>query len=159
MFCTQELLEIISNRLARNAVEDFQTVSTTIFSRLQSELETQVSLHVSGEVKFLLNMFDTNKKGEQEISNELQKMVSEINVQQLFEIQKDKFEQIIASKNYNELLVMYNRKTLASQASEALGLAKKSLPETVVRLARGECKESIKNALKPYFGNFQQYVN
>ncbi len=159
LFCTQELLEIISNRLARNAVEDFQTVSTTIFNRLHSELETQVSLHVSGEVKFLLNMFDTNKKGEQEISNELQKMVSEINVQQLFEIQKDKFEQIIANKNYNELLVMYNRKTLASQASEALGLAKKSLPETVVRLARGECKESIKNALKPYFGNFQQFIN
>ena len=86
-------------------------------------------------------------------------MVSEINVQQLYGIQKDKFEQIIASKNYNELLAIYNRKTLASQASEALGLAKKSLPETVVRLARGDCKESIKNSLKPYFGNFQQYIN
>lgn len=159
LFCTQELLEIISNRLARNAEEDFQTVSTTIFSRLQSELDTQVSLHVSGEVKFLLNMFDTNKKGEQEISNELQRMVSEINVQQLYGIQKDKFEQIIASKNYNELLAIYNRKTLASQASEALGLAKKSLPETVVRLARGDCKESIKNSLKPYFGNFQQFIS
>lgn len=159
LFCTQELLEIISNRLARNAEEDFQTVSTAIFHKLQNELETQVSLHVSGEVKFLLNMFDTNKKGEQEISNELQRMVSEINVQQLYGIQKDKFEQIIASKNYNELLAIYNRKTLASQASEALGLAKKSLPETVVRLARGDCKESIKNSLKPYFGNFQQYIN
>lgn len=159
LFCTQELLEIISNRLARNAEKDFQTVSTTIFSRLQSELDTQVSLHVSGEVKFLLNMFDTNKKGEQEISNELQRMVSEINVQQLYGIQKDKFEQIIASKNYNELLAIYNRKTLASQASEALGLAKKSLPETVVRLARGDCKESIKKSLKPYFGNFQQFIS
>lgn len=159
LFCTQELLEIISNRLARNAEEDFQTVSTTIFSRLQSELETQISLHVSGEVKFLLNMFDTNKRGEQEISNELQRMVSKIDVQQLFEIQKDKFDQIITSKNYNELLAIYNRKTLASQASEALGLAKKSLPETVVRLARSDCKESIKNSLKPYFGNFQQFIN
>lgn len=159
LFCTKEILEIISNRLERNANDDFQNVSTTIFNRLQSELETQVSLHVSGEVKFLLNMFDANKKGAEEISNELQRMVSEINVQQLFLTQKDRFEQIIADKNYNELLAIYNRKTLASQASEALGLAKKTLPETVVRFARGNCKESIKDALKPYFGNFQQYIN
>lgn len=159
LFCTKEILEIISNRLARNVEEDYQTVSTTIFSRLQNEFEAQVSLHVSGEVKFLLNMFDTNKKGEQEISNELQRMVSGINVQQLFAMQKDKFEQIIANTNYDELLAVYNRKSLASQASEALGLAKKSLPETVVRLARGECKTSIKNALKPYFGNFQQFIS
>ena len=109
--------------------------------------------------RFLLNMFDANKKGAEEISNELQRMVSEINVQQLFLTQKDRFEQIIADKNYNELLAIYNRKTLASQASEALGLAKKTLPETVVRFARGNCKESIKDALKPYFGNFQQFIN
>lgn len=159
LFCTQEVLKIISDRLARNSVDDFQVVSNTIFERLQDEFETQISLHVSGEVKFLLNMFDTNKKGEQDISNELQRMISAIDVQRLFAIQKERFEQIILHKNYNELLAIYNRKSLASQASEALGLAKKSLPETVVRLARGECKDSIKNALKPYFGNFQQFLS
>ncbi len=159
LFCTKEILEIVSDRLARNSQEDFQTVSDTIFNRLQSELDTQVSLHASSEIKFLLNMFDIGKKGKQEISNELLRLVQAINVDDLYDSFNQKISQIIAEKNYEDLLAIYNRKSLASQASESLGLAKKTLPETVVRLARGECKESIKNALKPYFGNFQQLIN
>ncbi|EHU2954177.1 DUF4435 domain-containing protein [Acinetobacter baumannii] len=159
LFCTKEILEIVSDRLARNPEDDFQTVSDTIFNRLHSELDTQVSLHASSEIKFLLNMFDTNKKGKQEISNELLRLVQTINVDVLYNSFNQKFSQIIAEKNYEDLLAIYNRKSLASQASESLGLAKKTLPETVVRLARAECKESIKNALKPYFGNFQQFIN
>ncbi|ADY83587.1 hypothetical protein BDGL_003001 [Acinetobacter pittii PHEA-2] len=159
LFCTKEILEIVSDRLARNSQEDFQTVSDTIFNRLQSELDTQVSLHASSEIKFLLNMFDTGKKGKQEISNELLRLVQAINVDDLYDSFNQKISQIIAEKNYEDLLAIYNRKSLASQASESLGLAKKTLPETVVRLARGECKESIKNALKPYFGNFQLLIN
>lgn len=159
LFCTKEILEIVSDRLARNSQEDFQTISDTIFNRLQSELDTQVSLHASSEIKFLLNMFDIGKKGKQEISNELLRLVQAINVDDLYDSFNQKISQIIAEKNYEDLLAIYNRKSLASQASESLGLAKKTLPETVVRLARGECKESIKNALKPYFGNFQQLIN
>ncbi|WP_372374039.1 hypothetical protein ACDI10_07480, partial [Vreelandella venusta] len=53
---------------------------------------------------------------------------------------------------------LFNRKSLSSQVSAALGLASGSLPETVVRLAKGDCKAHITNALKPYFGNFQQYM-
>lgn len=159
LFCTKEILEIVSDRLARNSQEDFQTVSDTIFNRLQSELDTQVSLHASSEIKFLLNMFDIGKKGKQEISNELLRLVQAINVDDLYDSFNQKISQIIAEKNYEDLLAIYNRKSLAFQASESLGLAKKTLPETVVRLARGECKESIKNALKPYFGNFQQLIN
>ncbi|EEY75949.1 hypothetical protein HMPREF0012_03335 [Acinetobacter calcoaceticus RUH2202] len=159
LFCTKEILEIVSDRLARNPQDDFQTVSDTIFNRLHSELDTQVSLHASSEIKFLLNIFDISKKGKQEISNELLRLAQTINVDDLYNYFNQKFSEIIAEKNYKGLLAIYNRKSLASQASESLGLAKKTLPETVVRLARGECKESIKNALKPYFGNFQQFIN
>ncbi|MFI8146684.1 DUF4435 domain-containing protein [Acinetobacter sp. ABJ_C5_2] len=159
LFCTKEILEIVSKRLERNAQDDFQTVSNTIFKKLESELDTQVSLHANSEIKFLLNMFDTSKKGKQEINNELLRLVQTINVDNLYNSFNQKFSQIIAEKNYEDLLAIYNRKSLASQASESLGLAKKTLPETVVRLARGECKESIKSALKPYFGNFQQFIN
>lgn len=159
LFCTPEILKIISSKLERDIEQDFQTVSVAIFNRLRSELETQISLHVSGEIKFLLNMFDANKKGEQDINQELQRLCSSIDISGLYASTKQKFEQVLADNNYTELLAIYNRKSLASQASEALGLAKKSLPETVVRFARGTNKDEIKNALKPYFGGFSQFIN
>ncbi len=64
----------------------------------------------------------------------------------------------LENKNYRQLLVLYNRKSLSNQISHSMGLSNGGLPEVVVRLAKGECRETIKNALKPYFGSFQQHM-
>lgn len=158
LFCTQEVLEIISERLARDPVTDFQTVSTTIFSRLQNELDGQVSLRVSSEVKFQLNMFDASQKGSAAINSALQDLVANIDVNQIYSDTHTLYSNVIQNSDYRKLLAIFNRKSLSSQVSNSLGLANGTLPETVVRLAKSDCKESIGNALKPYFGNFQQHM-
>ncbi|MGF1887203.1 DUF4435 domain-containing protein [Photobacterium profundum] len=158
LFCTEEVLKIVSERLARDQSADFLTVSNTIFGRLQSELDTQVSLHVSSEVKFKLNVFDVKQKGAANINTALQNLVTSIDVNQIYSETNQRFINVLESKDYKQLLALYNRKSLCTQASTSLGLSNGSLPETVVRLIKGECKESIVTALKPYFGNFQQYM-
>ena len=158
LFCTKEILEIVSNRLARDPTDDFQAVSNTVFARLQDELDNQVSLRVSSEIKFQLNMFSDTQKGEQAIDTALQALVVGIDVNKIYSDTNAIFVNVLLTKNYSELLALFNRKTLSSQVSNALGLANGSLPETVVRLAKGDCKKDITLALKPYFGNFQQYM-
>lgn len=158
LFCTKEVLAIVSSRLARDPDADFQTVSNTIFGRLQGELDHQVSLRVSSEVKFLLNKFDATIKGSANINNALQILVSNIDVNQIYTDINALYSSVLQNNDYEQLLALYNRKSLSSQVSNSLGLANGSLPETVVRLVRGDCKESITNAMKPYFGNFQQYM-
>lgn len=158
LFCTKEVLEIVSNRLARDPAADFNTVSNTIFNRLQGELDHQVSLRVSSEVKFQLNMFDTSQTGAININNALQSLAASIDVNQIYTDTNTLYSNVLTNKDYEQLLALYNRKSLSSQVSNSLGLANGSLPETVVRLVRGDCKESIVNALKPYFGNFQQHM-
>lgn len=158
LFCVKEVLEIVSNRLARDPVADFQSVSETVFSRLRGELDTQVSLRASSEIKFQLNMFNDSQKGIQAISEVLQSLVASIDVNKIYSDSNKLYVDVLENKDYDELLALFNRKTLSSQISPALGLTNGSLPETVVRLAKGDCKESIRNALKPYFGNFQQHM-
>lgn len=158
LFCTQEVLKIVSNRLARDPEADFQAVSKTVFSRLQGELDTQVSLRASSEIKFQLNMFNDGQKGAEAIDAALQSLVTQIDVEKIYSDANELYVNVLETKNYDELLALFNRKSLSSQVSTALGLANGSLPETVVRLAKGDCKEDIIHALKPYFGNFQQYM-
>jgi len=158
LFCTKEILEIVSIRLARDPAADFQIVSTTIFNKLQAELDTQVSLRVSSEVKFQLNMFDESKKGANDINTALQNLTESIDVNRIYLDTNTLYSDVLQKKEYKKLLAIYNRKSLASQVSNSLGLANGSLPETVVRLLKGDCKEQITNSLKPYFGNFQQYM-
>jgi hypothetical protein len=158
LFCVKEVLEIVSNRLSRDAASDFKEVSRTLFSRLNGELEAQVSLRVSNEIKFQLNMFDDRKKGLQDLTGELHSLVGRIDVSRIYTDIHGLYSGVISSNDFDALLSLYNRKSLSSQVSTILGLASGSLPETVVRLAKGECKEEIKNALKPYFGSFQQFI-
>ena len=158
LFCTKEVLEIVSQRLARDPAADFQTVSSTIFGRLQAELDGQVSLRVSSEVKFQLNMFDASQKGAAAIDTALQGLMTSINVNQIYSDTHALYSNVIQNNNYQQLLGLYNRKSLSSQASNSLGLANGTLPETVVRFMKSDCKESLTNALKPYFGSFQQHM-
>ena len=103
-------------------------------------------------------MFDANQKGANNINTALHSLIANIDVTQIYSDTHALYSGVVQNKDYEQLLALYNRKTLSSQVSNSLGLANGSLPETVVRLVRGDCKEIITNALKPYFGNFQQHM-
>ena len=126
LFCTKEILNIVSNRLGRNAEEDFQTVSDKLFKGLQDELETQVSLRVSSEIKFKLNNFDDKTKGKDNLLFQFQLLTNSINIETLYDSVLVDFEEVLSTKNYEKLLALYNRKTLCTQISGSLGLAKNS---------------------------------
>lgn len=158
LFCTEEVIKIASTRLARDPVADFNRVSDEIFRRLQAEIDNQVSLHVASEIKFRLNKFDQNAKGKDALSDALSSLANDINVGQLYAEFLNTFTNIIASRDYEKLLSMYNRKSLATQVSGALGLKSGELPELILRLARGDCQNDIRAALKRYFGSFGAHM-
>jgi ABC-type lipoprotein export system ATPase subunit len=158
LFCVEEVLQIVSKRLARDVVADFQAVSNAIFLRLQGELETQVSLRVASEIKFRLNLFDEKQKGATALMSALQSLTGGIDVGGIYSQTLAEFNAVIAAKNFESLLSLYNRKSLSAQAGGALGLANGALPELVVRLAKGDCRVEITNAMKKYFGNFVQHM-
>lgn len=158
LFCTKEILKIVSSRLARDPDQDFANVANTVFTRLQSELEMQVSLRVASEIKFQLNNFDERAKGVLELNSALQSLAGRIDVNAIYTTISGEFNSIISARDYDSLLCIYNRKSLSAQISGALGLTNGGLPELVVRLARGECRDEITNAVKLYFGNFAQHL-
>lgn len=158
LFCTKEVLKIVSDKLERDSEADFQEISDIAFSRLEGELESQVSLRASSEIRFMLNMFDMNQRGVCGIGNELQSLIEAIDVDAIYSEVERQYNDVLENRDYGELLALYNRKTLSSQVSSSLGLANGSLPETIIRLAKGACKDSIRDALRPYFGNFSQYI-
>ncbi|MCP9800915.1 DUF4435 domain-containing protein [Synechococcus sp. RedBA-s] len=158
LFCVREVLAVVSNRLARDVNADFQTVSEAIFNRLQAELEAQVSLRAVSEIKFQLNMLDEKQKGPVALKAALQSLANGIDVDAIYSQALTAFNQVISAKDFEGLLALYNRKSLSSQASGALGLANGGLPELVVRLAKGDHCNEISDALRKYFGNFAAHI-
>lgn len=154
LFCVPEVLEVVSSQLARDPSEDFNNVSKFIFSKMQSELETQISLRAAAEIKHKLNLFDEKAKGEAGLDSALSSLVENIDVNSIYNESRTLLETIVENKDYLELLRVYNRKSMSSQISKHLGLTGGSLAELVVRLACGQKAEEISQAIRPYFGNF-----
>jgi hypothetical protein len=159
LFCTEEVLNIVSTRLARCSATDFQTVVNHVFKQLRSELDTQVSLRVVAEINFMLNCFDASAKGVAGLSAALQQLSQGIDVPALYAKFDAQFSAVLSTNDYKALLGLYNRKSLPSQISSALGLKSGELVELVVRLARSDERAAVAAAIKPYLGSFAAMVS
>jgi len=159
LFCTQEILEIVSARLARDAAADFNQAVTQVFKQLKSEIDTQLSLRVIAEIKFKLNCFDASARGVPALSTALQKLTQDINIPALYAQFDGELQTLINAADYRGLLRFYNRKALPNQIGNALGLKPGELVELVVRLARTDARYSIAAAIKPYLGAFAPLIN
>lgn len=156
LFCTQEVLKLISNRLGRNPDEDFSKASKFIIEELKREIDTQASIMASEEIKFRLSNFDTKPKAAEEIKSNLSSLLQNIDSDQIYNQAKKSLQDVIDSNDYNKLLGLYNRKSLASRIGPIFGLGKNELSELIVRLANSGLRSEIKEALKPYFGGFSE---
>ena len=154
LFCTKEILEIISRRLARDPVVDIDIVEKFVFKKLKQEIDTQISLRVAAEIKFLLNLFNDKAKGESALCAAIHDTIQNIDVTTLYTKFSDDFNRVISGNDYAGLLAIYNRKSMASQICGALGLKDGELTELVIRLAGTESAIDIRAALRPYLGNF-----
>lgn len=158
LFCTQEVLEVVIARMARDTITDFNKVVTQIFKQLRTELDTQVSLRVIAEVKFKLNCFDASARGVPALSSALQQLTQDIDISALYAQFDGEFQAVISATDYRGLLRLYNRKSLPNQIGNALGLKAGELVEFVVRLTRTDARMAVVAAIKPYLGAFAPLV-
>lgn len=158
LFCVPEMIEIVSVRLGRNPDEDSDAVASFVINKLQLELKKQVSLHVASEIKFQLNCFNDKATGKDNLEIALSSLTNDIKVARIYSEKEALFTEAIESSDYLKLLKIYNRKSLASQISGIIGLQKDELARTVLRFANSESREEVKQALKPYFGDFAEKI-
>ncbi|QGY59886.1 DUF4435 domain-containing protein [Pantoea agglomerans] len=158
LFCAPEVLNLVSERLARNPDEDLQSVKDYVLRAISSELENQISLRVVGEVKFKLNCFDEKAKGINGIRAALNLLAEGINVEELYSESLSLFKKVVDERDYLLALKLYNRKSLSSQVSRHLGLANGQLAQLVIRMVNTDSGESMIRALRPYFGEFSSKI-
>lgn len=158
LFCVPEIIKVVSQRLARDPDADCQASAEFVLKKISSELENQISLRVANEIKFRLNCFDEKAKGRGALRDSLTSLCESIDVSSLYAESEALFNQAVTENDYLLALRIYNRKSLARQLSNHLGLAHGELAEFVVRLANSEEKLEIKNALKGYFGDFSEKI-
>lgn len=151
IFLVPEIIKIVAEHLGFNYQEKQQKINNWIIQELNRELFNQIKEHLVSEIKYKLDICPINKK-EENISNFLKSYVDNLDINQIENEIKNKFNNAIESKNYLEIIKLYNRKSICKRIGFIFDLGEKDdeYSKLVLRLAKGTKSEEIKQALTQY---------
>ena len=150
LLCVPEVIKIVASHLGLPPKEILDAVQKFILSNLNSELENQISLHATLGLKYRLSLFEKKGTGKDALKQALSNLVGEINVDDVYDISSNLFNNILAEADYEKALMFYNRKSLASRISKLFGLREGQYGELILRLIKTEMKTEIVDALSLY---------
>ena len=128
-----------------------------MFEAFQQEYDNQLCSICEREIQHnLKNYQKTNRNTQQDLKEQLDSLVSKINIAELYSTTKNKLDNIIHNKDYDSLLRIFNRKNIHKRISKQLGLSsteEDNYAQLVLRLLNTDKKESIISIMSGFTPN------
>lgn len=150
LYLIEEIQRIIAEHLALQDVDKIlECVKDFLFNEFLKEKDAQVASICEREVQFRLRCYSKKGNDVGSLKSELERLVSDINIDEIYTATIKKVDEILSSGNLNELLRIYNRKSLSKRISKSFMLNGDYTP-LVLRLLKTDKKKRIVDALKKY---------
>ncbi len=150
IFCVESALRVVAEHLTQDPNQVVEKVAQYIRSALASELELQTSSMAERRIQYLLGAFSKSSNDKQGLTSGLGVTLGRIDVDVIYGECKSEFDKAIASNSLDELLRVYNRKSLPARISGILGLANGEYKTLLVRLMKGPKRQAVTTALQKY---------
>lgn len=150
IFCVESAVRVVAEHLTLDQNQAVDKVTQYIRSALASELELQISSMAERRIQYLLNAFSKSSNDKPGLTNGLNITLGRIDVDVIYNECKHEFDNAIASNSLDELLRVYNRKSLPARISGILGLANGEYKKLLVRLMKGPKRQAVVAALQIY---------
>ncbi|MBW4575278.1 MAG: DUF4435 domain-containing protein [Aphanothece sp. CMT-3BRIN-NPC111] len=150
LFCVEPILRIIAEQLELNPDQKVNEVIDFLIDSMSAEFGVQVSSKAEKIVEYKLGAFSKEGNNEQGLSDGLATTLGRINISQIYMETKTKFQDTLEARNLNELLLIYNRKSLTNRISGIFGLGNGQYDKLLVRLFKGSRKEELVDAMRQY---------
>ena len=149
LFLIEPLIKFAAERIGGKPDEIFTKVSDFLFDKLQKEKQEIINAICVKEIRHRLSRFSSDGQHVDKIEEDLNKMVSYIDINAIYSQAESNITDIIARKDYKSLIKLYNNKGLCGQVGGIIGF-KKPYPQIILDLLKGENREKIVTALKEY---------
>ena len=152
LFLTEELLKVINNNILEfNDNSRIERIKKYIIEeRFAKEINKQICEAIVSELKFKLNTASISKVNEEKAKKTLDKAFKEISYDNIKTKQTEKFNKILDSHVYKDILKVFNCKSLSMSIGHFLGINDKEYQNFILRKIRGEKANDIINAIIPY---------
>ncbi|MGY3966459.1 DUF4435 domain-containing protein [Aeromonas enteropelogenes] len=150
LFCIEPLLRIVASHLRLNEEEIVQQVKNFFINALNSEINVQISSKAERRIQYLLGAYSKTENTIQGLENGLANTLSRIDINSIFQDSRRVFERAINSRNLDEILLHYNRKSLHNRISGIFELSNGGYEKLFIRLLKSEKQGEILQALRRY---------
>jgi hypothetical protein len=147
IFCVESVIRIVADHLEKDPDLVVSEVTKCVNYALNSELELQISSMAEKRIQYLLGAFSKTSNDKLGLSEGMAATWERIDIEVIYTKCKNAFDKAIASNSLDELLRVYNRKSLPSRISGILGLKPPEYKKLLVRLMKGPKRQSIVSAL------------
>lgn len=151
LYLLPEIQRIVAERLALdNVTAKLEEVKDFLFNEFEKERDVQITAMCEREVQYRLNRFQKEGIGHDAFRTHYETFVKSIDIDKLYKVIEGRADKVIAEKNIEELLKIYNRKSLHQRVSRIFNLSNNEYPQLVLRLLKTDKKDTIVNALRKH---------
>ena len=151
LFLTEELLKVINNILEFNDNSQIERIKKYIIEeRFAKEINKQICEAIVSELKFKLNTASISKVNEEKAKETLDEAFKEISYDNIKTKQTEKFNKILDSHVYKDILKVFNCKSLSMSIGHFFDIDNKTYKDFIIRQIKGKNAKNIINAITPY---------
>ncbi len=150
IFCVEGVVRIVADHLGLNPDDSVRKIYQFVSAALTNELELQISSMAERRIQHLLGAFSKSSNELSGLVNGLNATLGRIDVDRIYAECKSEFDLAISSNRLDELLRVYNRKSLPARISSQLGLVSGEYNKLLVRLLKSPKKQDLVLALQHY---------
>ena len=149
LFLTEELLCVVNKIMEFDNNSRIENIKKYIIEeRFAQTINKQICEAIVSELKFELNTASISKVNE--AKETLDKAFKEISYDNIKIKQTEKFNKILDSHIYKDILKVFNCKSLSKSIGHFLGIDNKEYQNFILRQIKGKSANDIINAIIPY---------
>lgn len=154
LFLTEELLQVVNRIMEFPDNSRIENVKKYIIEeRFREEINKQICEAVVSELKYRLSVANISKRNEEKAKETLNKLFEEIDYDTIKTEQMTKFERVLETQTYKDVLRVFNCKSLSTSIGHFFKLDNKDYRDFIVRQIKGKRASDIIDAIIPYLPN------
>ena len=150
LYLLSDIQKIVAEHLALNVENVLTSVKDFLFSEFEKEKDLQITSICEREIQYKLSRFQKDGDGIEALKSQYESYVKSIDIDKMYKSVEEKVNKIVADQDLDNLLMVYNRKSLHERVSGSFNLSKNEYPKLVLRLLKTDKKGIIVNALKKH---------
>ena len=152
LFLVEELIRLMAKQFGEDESEAFDEVKTFVIdTKFKGLFNRQICQSVVAEIKYRLSTIEIDNKNEDNAKNSLNAGLNSINYDAIKGEKTVLFENAKNTRDYKEVLKVFNEKGIAAEVGTKLGIDKREYQAKVIKLlSTREMHDAIVSAVSEY---------